>query len=84
MIDVAPQAFVQKIFSIVLGMAGGIALLLIIVAGYKFMTSRGNPEALKSATEQLTSAVIGLLFIIFSFVILQIVGVDILKIPGFE
>ena len=47
------------------------------------MTSQGNPEAVKAATEQLTSAIIGLLFIILSFVILEIIGVDILKIPGF-
>jgi hypothetical protein len=79
-----PQAFVKKIFSVVLGLAGGIALILIIISGYKYMFSQGNPETIKGATEQLTSAIVGLLFIIFSFVILQIIGVDILKIPGFE
>jgi hypothetical protein len=79
-----PAQFVQKIFSVVLGIAGGIALILIIIAGYKFMTSAGNPESLKGATEQLTSAIVGLLFIILSFVILQIIGVDILRIPGFN
>jgi len=75
--------FVQSIFKIVLGLAGGIALILIIFSGYRYMASQGNPEAVKAATEQLTSAIIGLLFIIFSFVILQMVGVDILQIPGF-
>lgn len=79
-----PAKFVQFIYSVVLGLAGGIALVLIIIAGYKTMTSGGNPEATKSANEGLTSAVIGLLFIIFAFVILQIVGVDILRIPGFS
>ncbi|MBF8250242.1 MAG: hypothetical protein HW400_843 [Candidatus Levybacteria bacterium] len=83
-IDTDPAKFVQRIFSLVLGLAGGIALILIIISGYKFMTSQGNPEKVKSATEGLTSAIVGLLFIIFAFVILQIVGVDILKIPGFE
>ena len=83
-IGTEPQAFVERIFSLVLGLAGGIALILIIIAGYKFMVSRGNPEAVKGATEQLTSAVIGLLFIIFAFVILQIVGLDILRIPEFK
>jgi hypothetical protein len=82
-ISTDPPEFVKNIFTIVLGLAGGIALLMIIIAGYKFMTSAGNPEALKGATEQLTSAIVGLLFIILSFVILQIIGVDILRIPGF-
>lgn len=83
-ISTDPQAFVQRIFSIVLGFAGGIALIMIIISGYKFMASQGNPEAVKGASEQLTSAIIGLLFIIFAFVILQIIGVDILRIPGFS
>ena len=82
-ISTEPTIFVKSIYSIVLGLSGGIALVLIIIAGYKFMASQGNPEAIKSATERLTSAVIGLLFIIFAFVILQIIGVDILRIPGF-
>jgi hypothetical protein len=83
-IDTNGPAFVQRIFSFVLGIGGGIALILIILAGYKFITSQGNPEKVKAANEQLTSAIVGLLFIILSFVILQIIGVDILKIPGFS
>ena len=47
------------------------------------MTSQGNPEAVKAAQEMIVSAVTGLLFIIFSYVILQIIGADILGIPGF-
>ena len=82
-ISTEPQGFVKRIFSLVLGIAGGIALILIIISGYKFMASQGNPEALTGARDQLTSAVVGLLFIIFAFVILQVIGVDILKIPGF-
>ena len=83
-INTEPQGFVRSIFTLVLGLSGGIALILIIISGYKFMTSQGNPEKTKEATERLTSAIIGLLFIIFAFVILEIVGVDILKIPGFS
>jgi hypothetical protein len=47
------------------------------------MTSQGNPEKVQAAREQLTSAIVGLLFIIFSLAILTIIGVDILKLPGF-
>jgi len=83
-INTDPAKFVTFIYSVVLGLSGGIALILIIIAGYKYMASQGNPEAVKAATEGLTSAVIGLLFIIFAFVILQIIGVDILRIPGFK
>ncbi len=74
--------FIVKIFIIILSFVGGIALLLIILSGYKIIMSKGKPEAIQQGKEQLTSAIVGLVFIIFSFVIFQLVFVDILKIPG--
>jgi hypothetical protein len=46
--------------------------------------SQGNPDQIKDAREQLTAAIIGLLFVVFSLVILQIIGVNILNLPGFS
>lgn len=83
-IGTTPIDLITSIFSIVLSLSGGIAILLIIVSGYRMMISQGNPEALKEAREQLTATIVGLLFIIFSLVILQIIGYDILQIPGFK
>lgn len=83
-ISTNPKEFVTQIFGIILGLSGGIALILIIISGYRIMASSGNPEALQAGREQLVSAIVGLLFIIFSFVILQVIGVEILKIPGFN
>ncbi len=77
-----PGDFIARIFTIVLSMAGGIALLLIISAGYKIMASSGKPEAIQAARDQLISSIVGLVFIIFSFVIFQLILVDILHIPG--
>ena len=78
----SPQGFITRLFGIILSISGGIALLLIIISGYKILSSQGNPEALKGAREQLTAAIVGLLFIIFALVILEIIGVNILHIPG--
>lgn len=74
--------FVGNLLGILLSISGGVALFLIIQSGYTIMMSQGNPEKVQGAKETITSAIIGLLFIIFSLVILQIIGVDILKIPG--
>ncbi|HEX7042527.1 MAG TPA: pilin [Patescibacteria group bacterium] len=74
---------VMTIFKLILGIAGGVAAVLIIASGYEMMTSQGNPEKVKAARERLTSAIVGLLFIIFSVAILQIIGVDVLQLPGF-
>ena len=79
-----PISLIQSLFGIILSVSGGIALLLIVVSGYRLMISQGNPEAIKGAREQLTAAIVGLLFIIFALVILQIIGVDVLHIPGFS
>jgi hypothetical protein len=77
-----PAGFIVKIFAILLSLSGGIALLLIIRAGYSIMTSQGKPEQLQQGREQLIAAIVGLIFLIFSFVLLQLIGIDILKIPN--
>lgn len=82
-INTDPASFLTRIFAILLAISGGIALLLIIKAGYQLMVSTGNPEKVNAGRDQLIAAIVGLLFIIFSFVILQVIGVDILGIPGF-
>lgn len=83
-IPVDPVGFVKSLFGILLSLSGGIALVLIIMSGYQLMTSQGNPEKVQAAKETLTSAIVGLLFIIFSMVILQIIGVKILEMPWFQ
>jgi hypothetical protein len=77
------SSLLTTVFSIALSIAGVLALVLIIISGYRLMISQGNPEQVKGAREQLTAAILGLLFIIFSLVILQVISTNILKIPGF-
>ena len=78
-----PSGFVKSIFGILLSISGGIALLLIIKAGYQLMTSQGKPEQIQQGRDQLIAAIVGLIFLIFSFVFLQLIGFDILHIYGF-
>ena len=65
------------------GIGGGVAFLLILAGGFTIMTSTGNPERLKGGQQLLTSAIAGLIMIIFSIFILRLIGVNILQIPGF-
>lgn len=62
------------------GIGGGIAFLMMIYSGFIIMTSAGNPDRLKGGKELMTSAVMGLLMIIFSVFILRFVGIDLLGI----
>lgn len=63
-----------------IGIGGGIAFLLIIYAGFMIMTSSGNPERLKAGQELLTSAIAGIIMLIFSVFILRVIGINILGI----
>lgn len=83
-IDVDPQKFIASLFQLVLSIAGFAAIIIILIASYNIMFSGGNKEKLAAARDTITAVVLGLLFIIFSIVILKIIGVDILRIPGFK
>lgn len=80
-IQTNPFDFLKRLMGIILSLSGGIALILIIFSGYQILMSEGNPEKLQGAKDTITSAIIGLVFMIFSMVILQLIGVDILHIP---
>lgn len=67
-----------------IGLAGIFAMICIFYSAFQLQTSRGNPEKIKKAQELLTSCIMGLMLIIFSVFILKLIGVDILKIPGFQ
>lgn len=77
------QELTKFLLSVGLGISGGIALLLIVYAGFLIMTSQGNPQRLQAGKELLTAALSGLLLVVFSATLLRLIGVNILRIPGF-
>ncbi len=83
-ISVEGTDFVTTLLNFGIGIAGGIAMLLIIFGGFQILTSAGNPERLNEGKELISSAITGLLMIVFSVLLLQIIGVDILGIPSFK
>lgn len=78
-----PENFLGDILKWAVGVGGGIAFLLIVYASFMIMTSAGNPERLKAGQELLTSAISGLILLIFSVFILKFIGVDILGLDKF-
>lgn len=83
-IHTSPVGFIKDALKFILGIAGGLAFLMMLLGAFQMLTSAGNPETLNAGKDRLTSAVIGLLFVIFSVLLLQIIGVDILGLPQFE
>lgn len=78
-----PQGVIKAVVTIGLGLSGGVVLIMILVGAAMLSVSQGDPNKTKEAQEIITSAIIGLVFIIFSVTILQFVGVSVLRIPGF-
>lgn len=73
-----PIEFIGSLLRFVIGIIGGISLLIMVMAVFQMITSAGNPDNLKQGHERFTSAIIGMLVVIFSVLLLRIIGVDIL------
>lgn len=78
-----PQGFIAKFLGFAVGIAGGVAFLLILFGGLQILTSAGNPEKMNAGKELVTAAISGLLLIVFSVFLLRLIGYSILGIPGF-
>lgn len=63
-----------------MGIIGGVAMLLIILASFQILTSQGDKYKLQSGKDMFTAAAAGLMLAIFAVLALQIIGHDILKI----
>ncbi|PWU23760.1 hypothetical protein C5B42_01895 [Candidatus Cerribacteria bacterium 'Amazon FNV 2010 28 9'] len=77
------SGIVTSIVQIGLGLSGGIVVLAILAGSFMLATSSGNPKQVEEAQQMISAAIIGLLFVIFSAIILHFIGVTLLHIPGF-
>lgn len=77
------KEFSEKILSIATGVAGGIAFILMVTGAIRILTSQGDPKGVAGGREMLVAALAGLLFLIFSVLILRFIGINLLGgIPG--
>lgn len=72
--------FAEEVIRLGLGLGGGVAFLLMVMAGYMIMTSGGDPKKLAAGKELLTAAIAGLVLIVFGVYLLRVIGVEILGI----
>ena len=64
-----PRAMVGRIINIVLSFLGVIAVVIILLGGFKWMTAAGNDEKVEEAKKLLGSGVIGLVIILAAWAI---------------
>jgi hypothetical protein len=67
------QGFIFQVINIALALAGLIAVLFLIIGGFRYITSAGNEDAAGQAKKMILNAVIGIIVIILSFVVVRVV-----------
>lgn len=68
-----PAGVIVGILPYLFGIAGIILILNIIVTGYQMMTSAGEPKVLEMAKGKITTSIIGIVIILISFWLVDIV-----------
>ncbi len=68
----------------IVGLSGFAAFIMIVWGGVGWMTSSGNPSKTTEAKDRIEKALLGLLLVLASFLILQVINPDftILKTPS--
>jgi len=64
---------IGRILSVLLSAIGVVLLVIIIYAGFLWMTAGGNPESVKKAKSMLINAIVGVVILAASFAITQFV-----------
>lgn len=72
--DVTITGFLIRIIQILLAIAGLIAVLFLIVGGFRYITAGGNEETTEAAKKTITNSIIGIVVIILSFVIVRVIS----------
>lgn len=74
---------IENIFGLVIRLAGILAFIMLILGGFRYLTSGGDPKAAASAQKTITYAIFGLVLIIATWFILKFLseftGVDLTK-----
>jgi len=68
-----PREMAGSVINIVLGFLGVIAVLIILLGGFKWMTAGGNEDGIGEAKQMIGAGVIGLVIILAAFGIAQFV-----------
>ncbi len=69
---------VRYLFNFSIMIAGLMAFLMLVSGGFRYLTSAGNAGAQKDARDMITSAILGLLLLLSSYLLLQVINPDIL------
>ena len=67
-------ALTVQVISIALMVVGTLAIMFLIWGGARYSTARGNEEAAEDAKRIIKNAIVGILVVIFSFAIVNVIA----------
>src|SRR3989338_6315349 len=74
--------YVSALYQYSVGIAAILAMVMIMVGGFLWLTSAGSPDRVGKAKEFITSAIMGLALALFSFVILYTINPRLVNLGG--
>ena len=66
-------------YAMIVGISGFAAFVMIVWGGVEWLGSAGNPSSMNSAKDKIKSALLGLLLVLASFLIIQIINPDLVS-----
>ena len=67
------KSTINQILSVILGFLGIIATLIILLGGFKWMTSQGNTDKVEEAKKLIGAGIVGLVIILAAYAITRFV-----------
>ncbi len=83
-IDMDLGKLIAWLYYFIIGISGFAAFLMIIFGGVQWLTSVGNPSQMGAAKDRITSALLGIVIILASWLILNTINPNLttIKMPG--
>lgn len=75
---------IKNLYLLALGLGALLALLMMILSGYRYLTAQGNATQVENAKEAFTAAIIGVVVIFIAFILLNVINPDLVRFKPFE
>ncbi|MBI4101369.1 MAG: hypothetical protein HY443_00200 [Candidatus Nealsonbacteria bacterium] len=62
----------------IVAVSGFAAFVMLVIGGFKWLSSSGNPSTIGDAKDQIQKALLGLLLILVSWLVLQVINPDLI------
>jgi len=79
-----PIGFASDLYGYGLGLIGGVAVLFVMYGGFVILSSQGDPARLAKGKQYIFFSIVGIILAVSGLAVYQLIGGDILKIPGFS